>query len=190
MPSGALSFGLPQSFRPPDPLRTPRLTLFAATVEFLKMEIESPSLLGAALFADVPADWPPGEYDADAMEYFLEQLETRGAEAAGWLGWYAVAHATESRPATLVGSGGFMGPPDGEGMVEIGYSVSEHWRGQGFATEMVSAFVDRARDAGVRRVTARTTASNPPSIAVLERNGFHQTHPTETHLVFELLTPE
>jgi RimJ/RimL family protein N-acetyltransferase len=121
------------------------------------------------------------------MDFFLEQMEQRGTEVAGWLGWYAVAHATDSRTATLVGTGGYMGPPDADGMVEIGYSVSEQWRGQGFATEMVAAFVERAKELGVRRVTARTLSSNPPSIAVLERNGFHLTFPTETHLVFERL---
>jgi len=169
----------------PDPIRTARLTLFAATSKLLKLELESPALLGTALCAEVPADWPPGEYDTDAMNFFLGQMEERGEEVAGWLGWYAVAHATELRPATLVGSGGFMGPPDAHGSAEIGYSISEQWRGQGFATELVGGLIQRAQEAGVWRLTARTLASNPASIAVLERNGFSATVPTDTHLVFE-----
>jgi hypothetical protein len=31
----------------------------------------------------MPTDWPPGAYDRDAMEYFLEKLMTKGRDATG-----------------------------------------------------------------------------------------------------------
>src|SRR5258705_1228840 len=98
-----------------EPLRTARLTLIASTPELLQIELASYADLGVSLGAEVPPDWPPGEYDRAAMEFFLEQLTTRGSDAIGWFGWYAVRNATVDRPAALVGGGGYIGLPDIDG---------------------------------------------------------------------------
>ncbi|MFC7666368.1 GNAT family N-acetyltransferase [Hymenobacter humi] len=69
------------------------------------------------------------------MHYFLEQLTAGGRTAAGWYGWYALHKATAEAPRTLIGAGGFTGPPNEEGMAEIGYSIAADWRRMGLATE-------------------------------------------------------
>lgn len=126
-------------------------------------------LLGAAL----PADWPPGEYNREAMRYFLAQLTAGGRTAAGWYGWYALRKAEGDTPRTLVGAGGFLGPPDAEATTEIGYSIAADWRGQGLATELVAGLVQQAAATGlVRRLVARPAVENRPSQQVLLRNGF------------------
>jgi RimJ/RimL family protein N-acetyltransferase len=159
-----------------EPILTPRLILIPATIELLRLELLGAPELGRALAAEAPPDWPPGEYDRDAILFFLDKLTAGGSEAVGWYGWYAIRPASETEPAALVGGCGFLGPPDQAGMAEIGYSVSEHWRGLGFATEMVMGLVARAlADSRVRRLTARTRADNRPSIIVLDRNGFRAT---------------
>jgi ribosomal-protein-alanine N-acetyltransferase len=57
--------------------------------------------------------------------------------------------------------------------VEIGYSVVPAFAGQGFATEIVRALVDRAFASGrVRRILAHTTAGNSGSVKVLQHVGF------------------
>jgi len=77
-------------------------------------------------------------------------------------------------PRTLVGAGGYFGPPDAEGTVEIGYSVLPEWQRRGYASEMVQALLDHAFTfANIKRVIAHTTAANPASISVLLRCGFH-----------------
>ena len=155
------------------PLRTARLTLVAADATHLRAELEARDALGALLGAEVPASWPPGEYDRAAQEYFLARAEADGDAAVGWLGWYAVRDADDAHPATVIGAAGYMGPPSSEGVVEIGYSLTPEWRGHGYATELATALAARAAaHAGVRRVVAHTSDANPASIAVLTRAGF------------------
>src|SRR5262245_8514873 len=113
-----------------------RLTLIPATPALLLAELADPAQLGAALGAALPEDWPPGEYDRSAAEFFLARLSAGGPEAVGWYGWYAVHRATDDSPATLVAAAGYAGPPGVSGAVEIGYSVAAAWRGQGLATEL------------------------------------------------------
>jgi len=69
---------------------TGRLLLVAATPDHLRAELESPSKLGFLLHADVPGDWPPGEYDRNAQEFFRGRMEQAEPSALGWYVWYAV----------------------------------------------------------------------------------------------------
>jgi RimJ/RimL family protein N-acetyltransferase len=153
---------------------TERLLLVAATPDHLRAELESPSKLGGLLNAEVPGDWPPGEYDRNAQEFFHDRMEHAESSAAGWYVWYAVLRPADGGRATLIGTGGFLGPPSDAGEVEIGYSLSEAWRGKGFAKEMVSGLVSQAlSDPRVTRLVAHTKEQNAPSRSVLEGTGFH-----------------
>ena len=152
---------------------TPRLLLLAASRALLTAELHKPQYFPILLGAALPTDWPPGEYDRAAMEYILEQLTTGGRTAAGWHGWYALRKADDTAPRTLVGAGGFMGPPDAAGTAEINYSIAADWRGQGLATELVAGLVQQAEATGmVRQLTAHPDADNPAAQQVLLRNGF------------------
>jgi RimJ/RimL family protein N-acetyltransferase len=155
------------------PIQTARLELIAATLNHVRMELEAPERLATLLGATVPPDWPPGEYDASAMEFFRGRLEQGGPAVVGWYGWYAIRKADGERPATLVGSAGYLGPPDDQGQVEVGYSILPEWQAQGFATEITQALVAHAfAHPGVSMARAHTHADNHPSIRVLERCGF------------------
>ena len=150
-------------------ISTRRLRLIPATVELARAEMSDRSEFGRQLGARIPENWPP-ESAADALPYFLELLESN-PNWAGWLGWYAVA--TLDDVPTLVGSGGFFGPPDGAGEIETGYSILPQFQLQGIATEMVGGLIGwaTAHD-DVRRVVARTTEDNAGSRRVLETLGF------------------
>ncbi|ALW84189.1 hypothetical protein AUC43_03205 [Hymenobacter sedentarius] len=153
--------------------QTPRLIILAASRALLTAELHKPQYFPVLLGAAMPADWPPGEYDREAMHYFLEQLTAGGRDSAGWFGWYALRKATDATPRTLIGTGGFMGPPDAEGTAEIGYSISADWRRQGLATELVSGLVQQAAATGmVRQLVAHTETENLGSQQVLLRNDF------------------
>ncbi|WP_230688084.1 GNAT family N-acetyltransferase [Hymenobacter jeongseonensis] len=152
---------------------TPRLLILAASRALLTAELHKPQYFPVLLGAALPADWPPGEYDREAMLYFLDQLTAGGRTAAGWYGWYALRKATDDTPRTLIGAGGFMGPPDAAGSTEIGYSIAADWRQQGLATELVAGLVQQAAATGmVRHLVAHTAADNLASQQVLLRNGF------------------
>ncbi|MFD1467794.1 GNAT family N-acetyltransferase [Hymenobacter caeli] len=166
---------------------TPRLLLLAASRALLTAELHKPRYFPVLLGAALPTDWPPAGYDRAAMEFFLERLTAGGRTAAGWYNWYALRKPAGDAPRTLVGSGGFMGPPDAAGTAEIGYSVAAEWRGQGLATELVGGLVQQAAATGlVRRLVAHARADNPASQQVLRRNGFDVTGPgADGHLRFE-----
>ena len=155
-----------------DGIATSRLDLLPATVPRLEAELESDARLGLLLDAQVPYGWPPGEYDGPAIRYFLERL-IENPDAVGWYGWYALLRSSAGGSRILVGAGGFFGPPNAEGLVEIGYSVLPAFEGRGFATELVRALVEHAfSDRRVRRIVAHTTKENIGSIKVLQRAGF------------------
>ena len=120
----------------------------------------------------MPAGWPPGEYDRPAMEFFRARL-SESSDAIGWYTWYAVHSLGLERGRVVIGAGGYLGPPDADGVVEIGFSVAPEFRKLGLGTELVRGLVQRALSApGVVRLVAHTTAANPGSVRVLERCGF------------------
>ena len=156
---------------------SPRLSLVAATLRHVEAELEGAASLAALLGVAVPASWPPGEYDRNAQEFFRGQLAAASEAGAGWFGWYAItAHPPFTSP-TLVAAAGFLGPPDADGTVEIGYSVVPEATGLGFATEAVQALLAWALRSGASRVIAHTTPSNEASVAVLRHCGFVEAGP-------------
>ncbi len=167
-------------------IHTPRLVLVASTVDHLRIELDAPDRLGEALGgAEVPSGWPPGLYDRDAMQFFLEQALQVGDESVGWFGWYAIRPAKDSDTALLVASGGYCGPPSVDGTVEIGYSVVTNEQRKGYATEIVNALIARALGApNVKRIVAEVQEGNGASIAVLSRCGFVRVGPGRDEGVF------
>jgi len=120
---------------------TQRLVLQAATIELATAELSSTQSLETLLQANVPSGWPPGEYDRSAQEFFLDCLKRASDRDVGWYSWYALHGHPGAR--SLIGAGGFLGPPDESGLVEIGFSIHPNWTGRGFATEMVGELVCR-----------------------------------------------
>jgi RimJ/RimL family protein N-acetyltransferase len=152
---------------------TERLELIAATLEHINAELNDLNFFASMLNAEVNPEWPPGEYDKNAQEYFRDLLLKGGEDLVGWLGWYAIKPSNENRPAVLIGAGGYFGPPSESGEIEIGYSVVPSYQKKGYATEIVKALVEIAgKDSRVKRISARTTDSNKASCTVLEKNGF------------------
>jgi len=106
-----------------------------------------------------------------AMGVAIRDIDS-GAAAVLPTVWLIVGRAD----GRILGDLGTHGPPDGEGCVEIGYSLAPSARGKGIGTAAVAALVRRlAGVPGIRRVTAVTGAENTPSRRLLERQGFRIT---------------
>lgn len=102
----------------------------------------------------------------EALPFVVEQLRTR-PDAAGWWMW-AIAIEHE-----FVGSIGFGGFPDQEGVVQVGYSVYPERQGQGIATAALRAMTGWAfGDPAVQVVRALIPPWNVPSLRVAEHAGF------------------
>lgn len=96
----------------------------------------------------------------------LPQVEDDPHAAA----WTAQAAAVDG---FVVGHAGFHGPPDGNGVVEVGYSVDPLFRGRGYAKAMLESLVRRARiDPRVTVVRASIRPDNAASLAVAASQGF------------------
>lgn len=146
-------------------IATARLRLVPVDLALARAMNLAPARAAEALGATAGDGFPfsPGMY-----RYIAERLAVRPGDA----GWYALI-AVHRRTGKVAGDGGFHGPPDDVGIVEIGYSVVPAWEGQGLATEMAQALVARAlADPGVTAIRAETLAGNAPSQAILRRLGF------------------
>jgi RimJ/RimL family protein N-acetyltransferase len=80
--------------------------------------------------------------------------------AAGWV----TGVVWDERAAVAVGRAGFHGPPDAQGMVEIGYEIDPAYRRRGYARAALGALVARAdADPDVRVVRVTIAPDNTPS---------------------------
>jgi RimJ/RimL family protein N-acetyltransferase len=83
---------------------------------------------------------------------------------------------------TEVGSCGFTGPPDANGIVEIAYEVDETFRGRGYATEAARGLSAYAcGDARVRGIRAHTAPTENASTHVLRKSGFSRAGESVDH---------
>ncbi len=81
----------------------------------------------------------------------------------------------------MVGDLCFVGSPDGDGNIEIGYGTYEDSRNKGYMTEAVGAMVEwAARQPEIKAVIADTDKDNTASWGVLEKNNFVRYGETET----------
>jgi RimJ/RimL family protein N-acetyltransferase len=114
------------------------------------------------LFLDDRSKW--------LWNYRLKQLESQ-PEADGW-----TAHAAVAEPeGVVVGHAGYHGPPDADGMVEVGYTVDPQYRRQGYAKAILAALIARAvAEPAVRVVRATISPDNVASLATIASFGFAQ----------------
>lgn len=152
---------------------TDRLELVPATVALCDAEALGPSAVADALGSDIPTSWPPPVFEPDDVARVRQQL-IADAGSASWTLHYVLRRQTVSakRPI-LVGVAGYGGPPDTDGLVEIGYAILSDHQCRGYATEAVGALVSHAfADASIRGVVATTYHTLQASIRVLEKAGF------------------
>ena len=82
---------------------------------------------------------------------------------------------------TMVGDLCFIGEPNADGAVEIGYGTYEAFQGKGYMTEAVSGIMQWAKtQPNIKTILASTEKSNVASSNVLKKNKFKQIGETET----------
>ncbi len=113
-----------------------------------------------------PENWT--EFGLQPLAYAYDQVRQLPVSEKWWA--YLPVHKADRR---LIGSCGYKGLPDEEGVVEIGYEISPPYRRRGLAGEIARALVEHAsRQPGVRIVQAHTLAQENPSVRVLKNCGF------------------
>jgi RimJ/RimL family protein N-acetyltransferase len=145
-------------------------------------ETQYVELSGAAMSALLDGDLPAASAVAGVAltEYFvtdkakwlwkmrLEQIAEDPADAR-WL----ARHALIGTEGPVVGHCGFHGPPDDDGIVEIGYSVMPEFRRRGYARAMLTELLRRAAaEPDVKTVRATISPDNAASLATIAGFGF------------------
>jgi ribosomal-protein-alanine N-acetyltransferase len=136
-------------------LHTPRLRLVASTPEEARAQVAQMS-------------------DDDRKQLSQDWLARLAATTTvdPWVLGFSIVLA-ESRAG--IGSCGFKGPPDADGIVEIAYGIAPAHQNKGYATEAAAALVQFARaDARVRIIRAHTMEDANASARVLLKCGFHR----------------
>ena len=137
------------------PVQTKNLKLVPQTLEEVHAMIEA---MTPSEKAELSADW-------------LELLRVF-TPADSWTLGFSLVHLDSD---TVVGTCGFKGPPDADGVVEIAYGVAPEYQGKGYATEAAQALTDYAfRRDKVRVVRAHTRPEPNASTRVLTKCGFRR----------------
>lgn len=146
------------------------LTISADRVDLVLQSIEATLAKVAAFSPEVRAQISP---------VWLAMV-TSVSEPSPWIHWFSIVDRSSQQE---LGSCGFKGPPDADGMVELAYGIENDFQGRGYATEAAQSLVSYALDqAEIRLVRAHTLPDNIASQRVLAKCGFH--------LVGEVQDPE
>jgi [ribosomal protein S5]-alanine N-acetyltransferase len=142
------------------------VVLLPATVEHLVALQSDPSAFGHLIGSGVPDGWPQFP---ESIEFTIARLREHPDQAEWWMHFFLLPDST------LIGSGGYVGPPQ-DGVVEFGYELAPEFRGRGLGIAAAKAMVAKAAATGaVSMVIAHTLAHENPSTGVLRRLGFTKT---------------
>jgi RimJ/RimL family protein N-acetyltransferase len=151
------------------PYRTERLTLVPSDPSLASSEGSNRPAFFRALGVLPSPVWPPELQDENTIAYNQQQL-ARGDSQSGWWCWYFILETEDG--ARLIGSGGFFGPPDPDGSVEIGYSILNEFRRQGFAAEALGGLCDVAQRRGAKLAVVKTLETLLASVRSAQAAGF------------------
>jgi RimJ/RimL family protein N-acetyltransferase len=151
------------------PIRTTRLDLIPLDPAALRHLIAGDRAAAQRILGlTLPPDFPTDDERAGFLPIQLHRMEA-SPQRRDWM-----ARLIVSEPDGVIGHCGFHGPPNIIGRAEIGYTVFEPFRGQGFAKEAATALVRWAFEQGEKEVYASVSPNNAPSLAVINALGFTQ----------------
>ncbi len=161
-------------------LKTKRLRLVPHAPEHLRALIQGPEDYARSSGMTPASGLRDFIVSKDVSPEWLAALQN-ATGADPWTYGFALVHQESE---TVIGTAGFTGPPDADGIVEIAYGIVPDYQGQGYATEAAGTLVAWAAKYGPARVVrAHTLPQGNASTRVLEKCGFRRVsdliHPTD-----------
>lgn len=118
---------------------------------------------------EIPSGWP-GDDDRWLLTIRIEDVRKH----PDWAPWLVRAIVAKDRPVML-GYVNFHGPPNTEGLAEVGYEMFGPHRRRGFAEEAVRAlFAWALKKPGVAGFRAAVGPWNEPSLMMVKKLGFSE----------------
>jgi RimJ/RimL family protein N-acetyltransferase len=149
------------------PLSSEEMALLLQGMEYLERA------LGLA-----SSGFTPDTHTLDAMEALYQKALSQPEDLSFLTNWQIILQEHNM----FIGSVCFMGPPNEQQEVEIGYVLAPAFHGMGYMAEAVCAITDWALgQEGVLSVLAKTDTENRASGNVLRRSGFIQFFETESY---------
>jgi [ribosomal protein S5]-alanine N-acetyltransferase len=150
---------------------TPRLELIAITLEMIQAGFAKSPDFANLVNAELPADWPPADWDDHAYEYVVDKM-ARYPDFHGW-GRYIALKPTNGDRRTLIGTCGATLPIELNNDPEIGYGILPAYQRRGYATEAVAGLIAWIfSHPHVRSVNAQTFLHLQGSLGVIAKSGF------------------
>lgn len=144
---------------------TDRLILIPCSLDIAKALIFQRGRLSIRAPIEIPPEWPTPDLKG-SLPLYIENLEKDPTEL-GWGIWIMIEYFDKK----IIGDIGFRGKPDENNCVEIGYSVVNDYRKQGYGFEAVQTLVDWAFTKGAKTVYSECHKGNAASIRILEKVG-------------------
>jgi ribosomal-protein-alanine N-acetyltransferase len=148
---------------------TERLRLQPSTLgEIDALLNRDPVQFESLICASAPEPFEPPPETADALGMFRGKLANDPTLSPWLLRWII-----DGDNRRLIGSAGFIGPPDEFSVIQMGYSVYLSDQRKGYATEAVNGLIAWAfQQADVLRIQAAVRFDNLPSKRVVTKTGF------------------
>lgn len=119
----------------------------------------------------------------------MEQTILPGVKASQNYFYYILWIIIDRTTNNMVGDLCLIGPPDEDGMLEIGYGTYEKFHGHGYMSEAVGLILDWACDeSNLNGIKVSTDKSNIASYKVLLKNNFTKTGEEGDLLHWEFIT--
>lgn len=148
-------------------IETTRLQLVPCELCHFEAILNDEPKLASLLQVKLADEWLGFPAAREAMQPSYKHLKSH-PDILGW--WtYLFVHKPDR---TLIGLGGFKGPVNGEGMVEIGYEIAPAYRRRGLALEAARGMIKYSfAHPAINRVDAHTLPEKNASTGVLEKVG-------------------
>ena len=147
-------------------IHTQRLRLLTCEEPHLSAIAADPASLGELLGVAIPQHWPEHR---EAYRHSRELVRKNPLLASS--GWWLYLFV-DPVLKVLIGSGGFKGAPDADGVVEIGCEIAPVHRRQGYATEALLGLIRYAFSrSGVSAVQAYSLPRTCPQSELLRALG-------------------
>ena len=125
-------------------------------------------------------EWPEDDLK-ETFPVFKELLMENGSD--GFNMWLII----EKENNRIIGSAGYIGKPDSEGNIEIGFGIIPSRRGKGFCSESVKKLLEWGlSNDNVNGITARCDKSNIASRKTIMKLGFEYLKEEDNLLTWKL----